>query len=228
MHSIHHLLLGVGDVEALILDLRRREAERSSIRTCCAGCKRVFTLKELSKAISMLREEGIDGYIIGDTVLGLTMKKREFEGDVDLFTTSISPFVEEDLVRTIADKHGWTVGYTELGTPSITLRVNSNEIRVDLYENIMDFYIPLEALSMCRKSIVVESTEIRYVAVECWAVFKAKRGAMTDMNDLATLKQMVDEGVLKLDRSLLKSVIELYEDESRYIVDRLRSLGFKI
>jgi len=188
----------------------------------------VFTIEHLAKAIEILRREGIDGYIIGDTVLWLALKKREFEDDIDLFTTSISPFVDEDLVRSIAYRNGWSVGYTELGTPSITMRVDDIELRVDLYENIMDFYIPHEALNLCRKSVVVGNTEIKYVAVECWAVFKAKRGATTDMNDLAMLKQLVEYRSIEIDRSLLKHVVELYEDEARYIVDRLRSVGLKV
>ncbi len=156
------------------------------------------------------------------------MKKRELEDDVDIFTTTLSPFVEEDIIRSVADKYGWSVGYTELGTPSLSVRIEDVEVRVDLYENIMDFYIPSEALNVCKRSIVVEGIEIKHVAPECWAVFKAKRGAISDLNELAELKRLEDEGSIKLDRSLMKNVAALYEDEEKYILDRLKSLGFKL
>jgi len=187
-----------------------------------------YTIKQLAKAIDLLRKEGIDGYVIGDTVIYLAIKKREFESDIDLFTTSISPLLEEDVIRSLAYSRGWSVGYTELGTPSITMRIDDAEIRVDLYENIMDFYIPSKAFEICGRSTIVEGVEIKYVAPECWAVFKAKRSAISDRNDLAELKRLEDEGYIKLDKALMKSVASLYEDEEKHILNTLRSIGFKI
>jgi len=178
--------------------------------------------------VSLLRKEGIDGIIIGSTVLGLALKKREFEDDIDLFTTSLSPLVDEERIREIASRNGWSVGYTELGTPSITLNVDGSDIRVDLYENIMDFYIPQQALDVCRRSLAIEGTEIKFVALECWLVFKARRGAQSDINALTEVKRLEDDRVVKLDLNLMKRVIELYEEDAHYILDRLRACGFRI
>ncbi len=150
------------------------------------------------------------------------------EDDVDLFVTSLSPLLDEDIIRAKAYENGWSVGQTELGTPALIVHVDDVDIRVDLYENIHDFYIPSEALDACRRSITVEGVNIVFVAPECWAVFKAKRGANKDMYDLSVLKSLVDRGDLELDISLIKKVAELYEDETRFIFDRLRSVGFKL
>ncbi len=188
----------------------------------------MYTVKQLAKAIELLQSEGIDGFIVGSTVVQLALRRKELEDDVDLFVTSISPLLDEDLIRSIAYRHGWSVGYTELGTPSISMRINSAEIRVDLYENIMDFYIPTQALEVCRRSIVVEGVEIKHVAPECWAVFKAKRGAISDKNELAELRRLEEEGYIKLDRNLMKAVASLYEEDEKHIINTLRSVGFKL
>jgi len=92
----------------------------------------------------------------------------------------------------------------------------------------MDFYIPQQALDVCRRSITVEGTEIKFVALECWLVFKARRGAQSDINALTEVKRLEDDRIVKLDYNLMKRVIELYEEDSHYIVDRLRSCGFRI
>ena len=166
--------------------------------------------------------------MIGNTCLNLALKQREFEDDIDLFVTSLSPLIDEDKIRESAYRNGWSVGFTELGTLSLVLNIENTDIKVDLYENIHDFYIPNEALDICKRRIVVEGTEINYVAVECWAVFKAKRGSNQDLFSLSKLKVFVDEGEIKLDLGLMRKIAELYEDESRFIYDRLRALGFKV
>ncbi len=96
---------------------------------------------------------------------------------------------------------------------------------MELYENILDFYIPSESIDICRQNIEVDGTEITYVAVECWIVLKARRGSDKDVASLSTIKQLVDEGTLSIDRTLLEKMIELYEDDKRYIYNRLKSLN---
>lgn len=184
---------------------------------------KTFTLKHIAKAIAKLRELGIDGIIIGSTCIDIILE-RVCEGDIDLFTTSLSPLLEENKIRQIAYTQGWSTGTTELGTPSITMNIDDIDITVELYENIMDFYIPLESLSLCKRSTVVEGVNINYIAPECWVVFKARRGSGKDMMELAILKQMIEEGSLIVDKSLIKKVIDLYEEDKPYIVERLKTL----
>ncbi len=156
------------------------------------------------------------------------MKKKELEGDIDLFATTISPLVDEDRIREIAYRNGWSVGYTELGTPSITMNIDGVDVRVDLYENILDFYIPSQFFDVCKRSICVEGVDIAYIAVECWAVLKAKRGSYSDLAALSMLKQFVDSKELAFDLNLVKNVSKMFEEEEKYILDRLRSVGFKV
>ncbi len=187
-----------------------------------------YTLAQLAKAINQLREEGIDGIIVGGTCIHITLRRSELEEDVDLFVTSLSPFIEEERIRSTAYRRGWRVGLTELGTVSLILNIEGNEIQIELYENVHDFYIPDEALRICRRSISIHGVDINYIAPECWAVFKAKRGSNQDMYALSKLHELAELGEIKLDISLMKKVAGLYEDEARYIFDRLRSAGFRL
>lgn len=187
-----------------------------------------YTLKHLSKALKMLVEEGIKGIIIGSTSLDLALNKKTFEGDVDLFTTTISPILDSERIYSISARRGWENGVTEIGTPSIIINFNGAEISVELFENVMDFYIPSEALELCKQRLSYEGTEIEYVAVECWVVFKARRGASQDLAAISLVKELVEKGELELNLELMKKVVELYEEDSYYILDRLRGLGFAL
>lgn len=183
-----------------------------------------YTITHIARALAQLRNVNIDGIVIGSTCIDITLG-RPSEGDIDLFTATISPLLDEDNIRRIAHQKGWSTGTTDLGTPSITLNINDTDITIELYENIMDFYIPIEALELCRRGITVEDININYIAPECWIVFKARRGSNKDIAELLIVKQMIDEGILTIDKSIIKRVLELYEEDKQYIVDRLKSLG---
>lgn len=88
----------------------------------------------------------------------------------------------------------------------------------------MDFYIPQEALDMCKKNIMVDNIDIYYVIPECWIVFKARRGSNKDMAGLAMIKQMVEEKLLTLDKTVIEKLLDLYEEDKHYIIDRLKNI----
>lgn len=176
----------------------------------------------------MLRSIGVEGILIGSTCLDITLNRRSVEGDLDIFVTSLSLMMEEERVHRAAEENSWSIGTTTLGTPSITMSVYGSDITVDLYENVMDFYIPADVMDLCRRIQIIDGVEVAYVAVECWIVFKARRGADQDISMLSRIKELYDRDELKLDLGLVKRVIDLYEEDSKYIYDRLRSLGFNI
>ncbi len=170
----------------------------------------------------------IDGIIIGSTCLDFTLNRKSIEGDIDLFITSMNLMIEEENIYRIAEENSWAIGTTSLGTPSITMNIYGSDITVDLYENIMDFYIPTEVLELCRRTQNIDGVEIAYAAIECWIVFKARRGADSDIAMLSTIKELYDRNEIKLNLNLIKRIIELYEEDSKYIYNRLRGLGFDI
>lgn len=171
---------------------------------------------------------GIDGVIIGSTCLDLTLNRKLIEGDIDLFITSLNLMIEEERIYRAAEENSWSIGTTTLGTPSITMNIYGSDVTVDLYENIMDFYIPTEVIELCKRTQSIDGVEIVYAAVECWIVFKARRGADSDIVMLSTIRELYDRNEIKLNLNLMKRIIELYEEDSKYIYSRLRGLGFNI
>lgn len=156
------------------------------------------------------------------------MNRKSVEGDIDLFVTSLSLIMEEEKIYRAAEENSWTVGTTGLGTPSITMNIYGSDVTVDLYENVMDFYIPVEVVELCRRTQSIDGVEVAYVAVECWVVLKARRGADQDISALSRIKELYDRDEVKLDLDLVRRVVELYEEDSKYIYSRLRGLGFNI
>jgi len=133
--------------------------------------------------------------------------------------------VEEEKIRRIAYENGWGIGTTELGTPSIVINIDDVDITIELYENILDFYIPYEAIELCKRRKTIAGEEIDYIAPECWAVLKAKRGSNQDIDELLMLKNLIERNELKLNQTLLNNVINLFGDEAPYIRNRLKSIN---
>ncbi|MEM0153539.1 MAG: nucleotidyltransferase [Ignisphaera sp.] len=187
-----------------------------------------YTFKHIAKAIEILRNIGIDGIIIGSTCLDFVVDRKSIEGDIDLFVTSLSLIMEEEKIYSVAEENSWAIGTTSLGTPSITMNIYGSDITVDLYENVMDFYIPAEVIDLCKRIQNIDGVEVAYTAIECWMVLKARRGADQDIAMLSTIKELYDRNEINLDLNLVKKIIEIYEEDSKYIYNRLRGLGFKI
>jgi len=188
----------------------------------------VYSLHDLAEIVDILRREGIDGVIIGSTCRDVELGIDKFEDDVDIFVLSMSPFFEGEKIYEIAERNGWDIGSTELGTPSISIPINNENVRVELYENIHDFYIPPESLEVCTKRVVVDNTELNLASLECWIVFKARRWASDDMIDVSSVVQKYLNGELSLNLDTIRRILELYEEDAWFIKERLRSVGLKI
>ncbi len=182
-------------------------------------------MEHLAKAIKLLRKIGIDGIIIGSTCIYLELNERRLEGDIDLFVTSLSPLVEEEKIRRIAYENGWSIGITELGTPSIIINIDGIDITIELYENILDFYIPYDAIELCKRRKIIANEEVDYIAPECWIILKAKRGSNQDIDELLMIRNFIERNELKLNQTLLNSTINLFSDEASYIRNRLKSIN---
>ncbi len=133
--------------------------------------------------------------------------------------------VEEEKIRKIVYENRWNIGTTELGTPSIVMNIDDIDITIELYENVLDFYIPYDAIELCRRRKNIANEEIDYIAPECWAILKARRGSNQDLEALLMMKDLVERNELKLDQTLLNNIINLYNDEAPYIRNRLKSIS---
>ena len=187
-----------------------------------------YTIKQLAEAFRKLSEIGIEGIIIGDTCINLELGNKQLEGDIDLFVTNMSPIMESNRIIVVAEEKGWSTGTTELGTPSIILRVNDADITVELYENVLDFYIPQELIELCLQEYDINGTKIRCLSKECWLVLKAKRGAMQDLSEIRFALELIERNNVKLDKNKIMKAIEIFGEEAQAIYDRLRSAGLKL
>lgn len=183
----------------------------------------------LIEVLKKLNAEGIGGVIIGSTVYALRLGVKELEDDVDIFTTTISPVLDEDVVLEVSEKIGCQVGSTEWGTPSIECVLSSEcDVVVELYENIHDFYVPQEMLEEA-ETLNIEGLEVRVLKVEDYVILKARAGREQDMETLSYISDLVRSKILKIDLKTLKERLNLFEkDEQKLIMRRLDTAGIKV
>ncbi len=185
----------------------------------------VYDRAALARVLKGLREHGVDGVIIGSTVYALRLGFKEFEDDVDLFTTTVSPSFDEDVVAEAADalncmvcQHGW-------GGPQLRCPVGCEEVTVELHENIYDFYVPEEMLNDA-ETVKVCGTPLRLLRIEDYLVLKAKAGREKDLEDLRYLSDIIRKGKLRINTKLIISRLALFDEcDSRLIIKRLRACG---
>lgn len=179
----------------------------------------MFSGKMLGKVIKLLRYEGVDGVIVGSTVIDLALRRDSFEGDIDIFVTSLSLLANYGILEDFARKYGCVLGSTWLGTPNITCFIEGEEISIDFYENMFDFYIPEEII---KDSLTYEvsGVEVRAIRPEDYIVLKATAGRDKDMEALRKVKEYIENGKLKISRKLIESRIELF-GEPQTITRRL-------
>jgi len=187
-----------------------------------------YKISELAEVVDTLREKGIDGVIIGSTVLAITIGAKELEDDVDLFVTSFSPTIEEQKIRDVAKELGWDLGRTGIDTLSIIARKGDKEIVIELYENIYDFYVPPHVLNNARK-LRISGRVLKLIRIEDYILLKARRGTEFDLEDLRVMKSMISNKELRIDEGYLKKSLQNFPDEDiPLIISRLKSVNFKI
>jgi len=182
-------------------------------------------LKEiLGEILPLLRENDIEAVVIGSTVVSLELggffKENE---DIDFFVTNRSPFLEEDIFKNMALMMGWDYAYTDYGTPRIVIPKEVGEVFVDFYENIHDFYVPLEILEEEIRSIKIGDHKLNYISLEAYVVLKSRIGREIDDQDLERISQLIREGYLKLDRRKTNKLLQYFpQEEIGMMRNRLR------
>ena len=184
-----------------------------------------YSLEDLAEIMKVLNEAGVKAVVIGSTVVQLELRKKELEEDIDLFVEEPSPFIEEEFYRELASRQGWGLGQTWIGTPSLIARRAGQDIVVELYENIYDFYVPPELLERAPKKNI-KGVPVRILRLEDYALLKAKAGRDEDMEDLEELAMLVKSGRLRFDRRLVRESIRFFpEEDQRLMEKRLKKVG---
>jgi len=167
-----------------------------------------------------------DFVIIGDTIVDISLGRKGTESDVDLFTLSLSPIFEEDRIREFAYRNGWDFGKTPMDTPRIIANVDDYEVQVDFYENFQDFFVPQKIID---NAIVIRigNKEFKSVRLEDYILLKTNAFREEDEDELRTIVYLIGEGKLKIDLQYLWSNVDLFEENSKSIRDRLIILGIR-
>ena len=182
----------------------------------------------LAKLFSLLSSEGIEGVIIGSTTYMLHLGFKELEDDVDIFTTSISPTIDEEVIRRLASKYGYFLGQTEWGTPQLHVRIDEYELIVEFYENMYDFFIPQEVINDAI-TYSIAGQEVKAIRVEDYIILKAKAGRDKDIEDLNYLSDLIRCHDLRINTKVMRERLKLFEDyEAKLIIKRLSSVGIKL
>ncbi len=177
-----------------------------------------YTLQDLAWIMQKLQEHGINGVIIGSTVVELALRKKTFVDDIDVFALEPSPLIEEDHYSSVAASEGWGYSYTVVGTPKFIVRAPSSgeDVVVEFYENVMDFDVPNEMLARATTK-KIGGVSIRLIKLEDYIVLKAKAARETDVEDLRIIKEYIDSGKLSIDKRLVKQALEWLPEEYRAI-----------
>ena len=182
--------------------------------------------KDFARTIRLLLDNGFRFVLIGGSVVEIELGSKDLGEDIDLFGESPSPVLEEDEYYRVAEENGWVIGQTWLGTPRLLVRAGENEVPVEFYDNIYDFYVPSEILNDARR-LRVSGVVVRAVRVEDHIVLKANAGRRQDMERLGEIARLVKRGRLKVDLDRIRWAASLFDDE-KVILSRLRSAGFSL
>jgi len=168
-----------------------------------------------------------DFVIIGDTILDISLGRKGTESDVDLFVLGLSVFVDEDKIRDFAFDRGWDFGRTPIDTPRIIATVDDDQLQIDMYENIQDFFVPQGIIENATE-VKIGKEKFKIIRLEDYILLKTNAFRDEDEDELKTIVYLIGEGKLSIDKKYLESHIDLFEENSKSIRDRLDLVGIKI
>ncbi len=187
-----------------------------------------YALEDLIFIMKNLIEGGVESVIIGSTAIELELRAKTLSGDLDLFPTNHFALVEEDFFRTLAFEKGWEYGHTGLGTPKYTVRGPKNQVEVEFYDNIMDFYVPEEILNEA-KTIELKGVKIRKISPEDYVVLKSRSEDPDAIDQIRGVKELADRGKIQLNVRRVKERLALFpETDVPTMRNRLRQAGINV
>jgi len=154
-------------------------------------------------------KERLDFVIIGDTVVDLSLGRKGTESDVDLFVND-GLLIEEENLISLCNDNGWEMGRTPIDTPRIIANIGEQQLQIDLYENLQDFFVPRVVLDSA-VPMKFGNVELPVVRLEDYVLLKLNAFREEDEEELKVLINYVGQGRLKLDRTYLASHMELFE-----------------
>lgn len=168
-----------------------------------------------------------DFVIIGDTIVDISLGRKGTESDVDLFILGLSVLIDEDKIRDFAFERGWDFGKTPIDTPRIVAGIDDEQLQIDMYENIQDFFVPEDIINNSIE-VRIGKEKFKIIRLEDYILLKTNAFREEDEDELKTIIYLVGEGKLNIDKKYLESHINLFEENAKSIKDRLSLIGIKI
>ncbi len=179
--------------------------------------------KAFASAMKQLLDAGFRFTVIGGTVVALFAGLKDLGPDVDVLAESPSPLEQEQAYAKLAESRSWDYGQTWLGTPRLTLLAEGEEVPVEFYDNIYDFYVPERFIREARR-VDVEGVRVKVIGVEEYLVLKGRAGREEDEEALKQIGELVKRGKLKVDPEKVRELTKEFEEE-KIIIRRLSGYG---
>ncbi len=181
----------------------------------------------LRRVSEELNKRGVDHVLVGSAVLPLVYNIKYDPRDVDLFILNKSTVLDYELFEEIAKENDWDMGTSDHGTIYYELIVGGDAVRVDLLENILDIYIPLDFFSGLRE-VDLGGVKTRAVGLEELLVLKAKIATKEAEEFINEVARLVLEHDIRLDYNKIKKCASLHPEDAEGILKRLRRNGIYV
>lgn len=183
----------------------------------------MVSIRAFIEVIRKLLNEGIKFVIIGDTAVLLSIKSNDLGDDIDLFVESPGVLENENFYQELAEKNGWSYGQTWLNTPKITAIVSNEEVNIDFYDNLYDFYIPESFIENAQR-IEIDGLRIKTLSIEQYLVLKSYSGKEEDIEKLKNILNIIKKHKIRINED---KIVELAEEvgDKNTILRRLREVG---
>ncbi|AFZ70387.1 putative nucleotidyltransferase [Caldisphaera lagunensis DSM 15908] len=184
----------------------------------------MVSLKAFVEILRKLLDEGVKFTIIGDTVILLNIKSEDLGEDIDLFVESPSILENENFYEELSNKNKWSYGKTWLGTPRITAVIFNEEINLDLYENLYDFYIPNSFINNAQR-IDINGLRLKTISIEQYLVLKSYSGKEEDIEKLKDILNIIKKNKIRIhEDKIVEAAKEVGEENT--ILRKLKELGY--
>ena len=176
--------------------------------------------KGFAEALKTLLDLEFRFTVIGGSVVELALGSSDLGEDIDVFAEHPSIIFEESAYRRVAEENLWDIGQTWLGTLRLIIRAGEEEVPVEFYDNIHDFYVP-ELIIRRSVKVPVDELRVKMILLEDYLVLKANAGRSGDIERLKEIGRLIKRKKISLDtRKILEAASEF--EEKDVILRRLR------
>lgn len=172
------------------------------------------------EALKMLLHLEFRFTVIGGSVVELALGSNDLGEDIDVFAEHPSVIFEEEAYRKAAEENLWDIGQTWLGTLRLIIRAGGEEVPIEFYDNIHDFYVP-ELIMRRSVRVPIDELRVKMILLEDHLVLKANAGRDKDIERLKEIGRLIKRKKISLDTKKIIEAASEFEGKE-VILRRLR------